>query len=149
MKTKQCEGCDEQVSSRKTWCTQCIKYRKKLQNMLGQRKRQEANQKLCSECKEVYTSTKYCNPCSQKVRALKLQEYKAKAAKLCKECGIDISHRKKHAKYCEVCVDTVNERNRVERCEKDLVKYVIQKVEINPAFLVRGKITYTGYSSGL
>lgn len=143
---KICAGCDEEIVSRKTWCAQCLKSRKILQNILGQRKRREANQKLCKECSEVYTNTKYCNPCSQKVRAAKLKKYRIKP---CGECGTNISHRQKNAKYCVKCAEVVEANKQALRMDKNLVKHVVEKEEINPMFLSRGKVRYTGYSDNV
>ena len=147
MKTKKCNGCSTKVSSRNKWCDDCIKNRQREQNKKCQIVRRKANQKICEECKEAPTNTKYCNPCSQKVKARNDREWRSKQPKLCRECKCDISYRAKHAKLCEKCVVIVDARNYEKRkADMRAGKVVKQEVDLS-RFTSRGTISYYGLGS--
>ena len=144
---KICSGCDAEIVSRKKWCKACILDRKREQNKKGQIARREANQKICEECNKAKTNTKYCNPCSQKVKARNDREYRSKQAKLCKDCKCDISHRAKHAKRCEKCVVIEGQRN-YEKVKADMRVGKVVKKEVDLSrFTKRGTISYYGLGS--
>jgi len=152
--TKVCKTnkCQTKVG-RNMYCEVCIKERKRKTSTESSRKKRESNQKLCEECKKVYTGTKYCNPCSQKVRARKLNEYKKKAKGLCHECKCDISHKPKHTKYCDKCKDIIAirqyEKRKIHNREDtaDRKAGIENRNPTNPKYLHRNCNTYEGYNN--
>ena len=147
MKTKSCNGCSTKISSRKKWCDACLLNRKREQNKKGQIARRKANQKICEECKETPTNTKYCNPCSQKVKAKNDREWRSKQPRICRECDTDISHRAKHARLCEKCVVIVDKRN-YEKRKVDMRANKVLKQDVDLSkWTKRGVIHYEGLRS--
>ena len=147
MKTKKCEACDIEVSSRKKWCLDCVTARKKARDIETGKKRRIANKKPCAECKEAMTGSKYCVPCANKVKARNNKISKAKHKKLCRECKCDISYRAKHAKLCETCVVIVDARNYEKRkADMRANKVVKQEVDLSK-WTKRGTIHYEGLRS--
>ena len=144
MKTKQCNGCGIEVSSRKKWCLECVTARKKARDVETGKKRRDANKKPCAECKVALTGSKYCVSCANKVKVRNDREYRSKQPKLCRECKCDISYRAKHAKLCEKCVVIVDARNYEKRkVDMRANKVVEQEVDLS-RFTSRGKISYAG-----
>ena len=147
MKTKQCNGCDEQIKISKKWCTSCLKIVKREQNKITQKIKRQSFRRLCKECEVTYTGTEYCNPCSQRVRSRNIQNEKAKHPKLCRECDTDISHRQKNARLCEKCVVIVDARN-YEKRKVDMRANKVVKQEIDLSkWTKRGTIHYEGLRS--